>query len=321
MSTQYTHYGLIFTAQDVENAKTHRDQTPYADAWAQFEAIPSSLHFQNDVLVDKCIYNALRWRLLGDVDSGALALENFSAACDIVGAQPSFYFIWVKMWFGLIQAYECLRDHPAYDPLLQSTLSDAAFQWVGVFSPMPEYDPTTQSMAWQYAVRMAIGVALENTALVESTAARVRALIETIHPAGFIPSVISQRPNDLSNFDDTLKTIHGLALAAEVAAHVGIDLWGHQKRAVSLMTAAFYPLYYFYYPEKWKWGEGLTLETVQGMFRSHAGFLELINRRRPNVRAVNMILTELRPVIDLTGGGALTLTHQPLPSKKRGFFG
>nr|MCU0476272.1 hypothetical protein [Anaerolineae bacterium] len=109
---------------------------------------------------------------------------------------------------------------------------------------------------------------------------------------------------------------------AEVAAHAGIDLWGYELRSVSLMTAAFYPLYYYYYPEKWKWAEGISIDAAQQMFRQNAAFLEIINRRRPNVHAINLIVDELRPIIDPLGGGAVTLTHHPAPPpKRRGWFG
>jgi len=320
MITNYTHFGLIFTAQDVKNAQISRDQAPYAAAWAQFEAMQVSPELQNTP-AGACVYDALRWRLLGDVEAGVRALGALVLLWEFVSTESTPYVNWLKTWLGTVQAYECLRDHPAYESNLHRRLYEAASQWAGVLTPQPSEESIPQNNAWLCAVRMAVGVALDDSALVESTVAEVRAIIDSIHPAGFIPRVINPKPTDPTNFLDSLQTIHGLTLATEIAAHAGIDLWGHQKRSVSLMTAAFYPLYYYYYPEKWKWGEGLTFEQSQGAIKSAAGYLEIVNRRRPNVHAVKMILAELRPVMDLTCGGALTLTHQPSRPQKRGWFG
>ncbi len=316
MITQYTHYGLIFTAQDVTNAQTHRAQAPYAGAWAQFESLSTDTHTLS-IPYQHSLYNALRWRLLNDVEAGARALESLPMVWEYLCFVPNPIDVWVLGRFGAIQTYECLRDHPAYEPKLHDPFKEMVYEWIREGFPTEQ---VTVKNAWWALVKMAAGVAFEDSELIETTAIEICGLIDTIHPAGYIPSVIQTKPDDTANFRYTVSTIHALTLAAEVALHVGIDLWAHQKRTVSLMTTAFYPLYYYYYPEKWKWAEGLTFEMAQGAIRQARGYLEIVNRRRPNVHAVNMILKELRPVINVSGGGALTLTHNPAPPPKRGWF-
>lgn len=307
MITEYTHFGLIFTAQDVLNAQTHRDEAPYKTAWEQFESIASDAAVQANIH-QRTLYNALRWRVLGDVQAGEAALIDFPVAWSDQNAAVSL------PTFGLIQAYESLRDHPAHRSALTALIHDALPHFAHA-----ETDDTV-TRAWKNALQMAVGVTLENSALIESAVYDVKTIIESIHPAGYIPSVIQARPDDPQNFSDTVQTVHALTLAAEVGAHIGIDLWTHEKRTVSLMTAAFYPLYYYYYPEKWKWAEGLLMMDSQPVIQAAAGYLELVNRRRQNVRAVNLILNDIRPILSLNGG-ATTLTHHPAPPpKRRGWF-
>ena len=67
-----------------------------------------------------------------------------------------------------------------------------------------------------------------------------------------------------------------LVLMAEAAAHCGVNLWAYNFRGVSVKTAALYPIYYFYTPEKWSWDEGITLDEAQALFRHYGGFLEIL---------------------------------------------
>lgn len=312
MITEYTHFGLIFTAQDVRNAQSHRAEEPYQTAWEKFRTTTG------EDIHTVTFYDALRWCIEPEEKRfgyGIDALRNFPVMLTELTALSDASVHILRKRFGAIQAYEMLRDHPSYTDKIAQIFQDALAQW-----ERPDIHDTVTS-AWDNAVKIAAGVALEDAALIDSAVEDVKAIIETIHPAGYIPSIIHARPDDIQNFADTVSAVHALTLAAEAASQVGIDLWAHEKRTVSLMTAAFYPLYYYYYPEKWKWVEGLTQDYSQQIIRSAAGYLEIINRRRPNVRAVNLILKEVRPVIDLTSGGAFTLTHHPAPPpKRRGWF-
>lgn len=317
---QYTHFGLIFTAQDVLTAQQQRDNPPYSGAWGRFDALRTDSALRADP-VAACVYDALRWRLSGDSEAGQRALEALPGLLDSAAEADCPYLDSLKRAFGLLHAYECLRDHPSHTVKHHADLHDSLYERVGALA-QPNFAPKPHESAWALAVRMATGVVLDREPIVQAAADALRETIESIHPAGYIPSIIEADTGDPASLLHTLQAVHGLTLAAEVAAHAGIDLWSHEKRSVSLMTAAFYPLYYYYYPEKWKWAEGIALDAGQQMFRQNAAFLEIINRRRQGVHAVNLILDELRPITDVLGGGALTLTHHPAPPpKRRGWFG
>jgi hypothetical protein len=83
------------------------------------------------------------------------------------------------------------------------------------------------------------------------------------------------------------------------------------------MTAAVYPIYYFYVTDKWTW-ELLTPAQVQAAFRRHGGYLEIVYQRA-QPRDFRPLLEDLRPIYDPFAGGVTTLTHG-LPLK-RGWFG
>jgi hypothetical protein len=318
---QYTPFGLIFGAQDVAAAQEHRDSAPYAGAWSKFDALLIDPHLRADPTA-ACAYDAFRWRLLGDAEAGSRALEAVIGLIDPDQAPEEHpYTETLKRIFGLLHAYTCLHDHPDHTAINHADLRDALYERVGIIA-QPVYDFGAHEAAWLLAVRMATGVVMGSRNILDEAVGELRRTIESIHPAGYLPSIIERESGNPNSLLHTLQAVHGLTLAAEVAAHAGIDLWGYELRSVSLMTAAFYPLYYYYYPEKWKWSEGITLDAAQQMFRQNAAFLEIINRRRPNVHAINLIVDELRPIIDPLGGGVVTLTHHPIPApKRRGWFG
>jgi hypothetical protein len=118
-----------------------------------------------------------------------------------------------------------------------------------------------------------------------------------------------------------LLSTQALILTAEAAAHAGTNLWDFQHRSISAMTPTPYLLYYYYYPEKWRWDVGLEGEDVKALYRRHAGFWEMAQHRAPN-RDRKILLDELRPIYDTWGGGLTTLTHcNETAPKRRGLFG
>ena len=171
-----------------------------------------------------------------------------------------------------------------------------------------------------------------------------RALIDLVQPHGYVRPLVEVR--DGQSLPRTLQFVQALVLAAEVGEYQGYHLWEYERRGVSVLTAALYPLYYYYYPEKWQWDaqpvlqqmtgkrpsrreraaqvlSDYTVDTVKDVFIENRSFLELVNRRtRGSVRAVTLILDEARPILDFVGGGPVTLTHGlPHAPKRRGLFG
>jgi hypothetical protein len=178
------------------------------------------------------------------------------------------------------------------------------------------------------ALNMAAGIVLEREPIFEAGAQVYRQTIDhSVRPEGFIPRAVQVAEGQ--GLAHQLLSVAALVLMAEMAQHVGVDLWRYSNRGVSVLTAATYPLYYYFYPEKWPWGteaeirEGHTAleqEYATGLFRQHGGFLEMLNGRYDKpLRAIRLILKDIRPVVDVYGGGLTTLTHG-LPERS-GLFG
>jgi hypothetical protein len=181
-------------------------------------------------------------------------------------------------------------------------------------------DPEARNVVetiWAALLSIAAGVVLERQPAFEAGAVIYRSVVDHgIRPEGYLPAVVEGD----DGFFNLLLAVKGLILMAEAARHVGVDLWGYHNRGVSAVTAGLYPLYFYFYPEKWPWGEPPALEAAQAFVREHAGVLEMLNRQigRPT-KAIDLILKDARPVFDAYGGGPTTLTHAPPP--RRGLFG
>jgi hypothetical protein len=109
--------------------------------------------------------------------------------------------------------------------------------------------------------------------------------------------------------------VEALTLMAEAAEHVGVDLWGYSFRGVSVMTAFSYIMYYYFFPDKWRWDVNITNEP----FREYGGFLELVNYHA-YPKDLKPLLDDLRPIYDPPGGGLTTLSHG-IVRKRGGLLG
>ncbi len=297
----WQHYGLTFAPDAVNIARTHRSRPPYQAAWVQLEGT-RPIHSLSDAVQ----WAGLRWRFLADSTTDAAIADLTQLLHDRpeADAQTTLYHL-----LTLAQAIELLRDHPS---LHETQCSD----WLTVFGAqvntltgraLPEY-----AAPWYTALILAAGAILEDSQHLETGAAAYRQQIEALHPTGYVPTLVEGG----SGFAQTVQYTAGLVLSAEIAQHVGLDLWAYANRGVSVVTAGLYPLYYFYYPEQWPWHEGLTEADTQGALRHHAGYLEMLNAQigRPT-RALDLVLDELRPIYDPVGGGLVTLTHGVMRSQ------
>jgi hypothetical protein len=328
--------GLIFTDEHVRAAQAQQSERPFSAAWDAFKSSNTDPEISAGP-VFKTTGEALKWRLLGDTDAGTRAVEAllefaYSAAdADIAVFQQAF---------ASAQAIACLLDHPAMTDAARTQILDA---WAENAANLNAGD-AVHLRAWSVLIELCAGILLEQPDRAEMAAAGFRALIDIVQPHGYVGALVDVR--DGETLPRTLQFIQGLVLAAEVGAHHGFELWEYERRGVSVMTAALYPLYYYYYPEKWLWDakaappqvtgkrpnrreraaqilSDYTVETVKPLFIEHGTFLELVNRRaQGSVRAVTLILDELRPITNLLGGGPVTLTHGlPQAAKRRGLFG
>ncbi|MGQ9888577.1 MAG: alginate lyase family protein [Aggregatilineales bacterium] len=298
------HYGLYFTEAHVQQAREQQARPPLAAAWARLRG---SQPLERLALALRL---GLRWRCDGDAAAGqraaALLAEGLlptGASCDDLAAATA-----------AVQCFELARSHPDTTPRpwlegLRAYLADVERQ------PPASY----VEALWRITLGIAAAVALEDEARFAAAAEAFRAVVaHDIHPEGYLPKVVEAKAGH--TLEGMLRAAQALVLAAEAAAHAGQDLWACAVRGVSVMTPIPYLLYYYYYPDRWRWGAPVSVDQGQALYRAHAGFWEMA-RRRSSLRDLGPFLDELRPVDDPLGGGLTTLTHgADAPRQRRGLF-
>jgi len=203
----------------------------------------------------------------------------------------------------LAQTFEMVRDgigHTASERFLD--------RWWGLVSTLSAVSAEAAyvEQLWLGLLTLVAGIVTEQGESVEQGADVFRRVIaQDISPRGQIEPAVAGE--DGGSMRRTLLAVNALVLMAEAASHVGVDLWSCEVRGVSIMTAALYPIYYFYVTDKWTW-DALTPLQVQGIFRRHGGYLEIVNRRA-QPRDFKPLLEDLRPIYDPWAGGLTTLTH------------
>jgi len=303
---QPTHYALYYSAEQAANAQKNAKRAPFKSAFEKLQRItPLDLS-------EAAVVYSQQWRITEDKaaaqKAAALLPDLLNAPLNDNVQRSAAAFV------ALIQAFESLRGEvlPAADTV---RITDALRDRIHAINQQPPADYAAE--AWRALANTAAGVALVDEGLfARGTDAYRAAINDDIHPDGYLPKVV-EKPN---GYFDTLLSVQALTLNAQAARHAGVDLWHYNNRGVSIVTAALYPLYYYFYPEKWKWGEPLTLEEVQPHFAAHGAYLEMLNLHigRPT-KAIDLILNDQRPLFDTFGGGMTTLTHAPM--LRRGLFG
>lgn len=316
--TTLEHYGLYFSESQVTTARSEAQRPPFQQAWERLDA---PIDPTTD-LFEQALIHALRWRFQERIGEGATAISVYRRAIQQSLDETPLMEGCVTT-IALAQLFELLRDHPQALKTLRNDSLDLFTQRAAQVEAVLHQDDAQGTAylerIWASLLLMAVGVVGENIEHRERAAAVYRQIIDQdIRPAGFIPQVVEGK--DGGSLLRMLIALKGLTLLAEAGQHSGLDLWSHNNRGVSLVTAALYPLYYYYYPEKWQWDAELDPEAVKADFRAHAGYLEPLNRHigRPT-KAIDLILSEIRPVFDPYGGGLLTLSHG-VP-QRRGLFG
>lgn len=327
--------GLVFAYEDIQTARLHRDHPPFTAAWAALENLAENELIRNDSLMVSTA-QSIHARLFDAADSAEKAIAGLSALP--APTESGSPVDTACRAFGHAQALACLHGFAAPDQW-SSLVEGWLTRLNGVDVRLSE---APHERAWSILLTLCSGALLDDQARLDSGAESFRGLVNMIHAHGFVTEVVEGK--DGGSLTRTLQFVQALILAAEVGAHEGLDLWGYEQRGVSVMTAALYPLYYYFYPESWPWEAAIdprkltrraqralaaqvpdaqVLESTRALFARYGSFLELVNRRTGKpVQAVTLVLDELRPIIDLFGGGPVTLTHAaPPPPKRKGFFG
>lgn len=306
------HYGLFFSPQQAQRARQHERRVPLREAWARLRGPAPT-----DPLA-RAQWAGLRYRLEDDPAPAAPLLSTLADLPHRRDSLPGYPDSAPALVAA--QCVELLRDHPELPPATLNAALDALAQRAAELDSLPADAPPLEAL-WRMAFNAGAGVALADEARLQAAAAAYRQTVDRhIHPEGYLPGLVAGE--DHASLERQLMATQALTLTAEIAEHAGLDLWRYHLRGVSALTAVTYPLYYYFYPEKWPWSgdESLSLETTQPLFQARAGYLEMAaNRYERPLRAIQMILDESRPVVDVLGGGLPTLTHAP--PQRRGLFG
>ncbi len=300
-----SHYGLYFTEAQVQQARQQRRHEPQKSAWMLLEQ-------ESAGGLAAIQWGGLRYRFNDDQAAGeqaALALAEVEPGQGVERLDT--------LMAALVQAhsFEMLRDHPAGTPAQQARWMQAFAELTAAVQQAQD-DLSPLERLWADALYLAAGIVLEREDWFKRGADGYRQTIDqAIRPEGYLPQAVEGR--DGGSLYRQLLSIKALALSAEMAAHVGLNLWNYAARGVSVRTACAYLLYYYYYPDKWRWDDHMEEEAPR-LFRQHGGFWEMLNYRAP-LKNAGAMLDELRPVYDLTGGGLTTLSHGP--AVRRGLFG
>lgn len=314
------HYALVFTEVQGRRAREQRDAEPLRSAWAALRRRrPTStlLRAQQD---------ALLYRLAADEDAGARALRSLPAAATEdagVGRLAQIVALLLQA-----QCHELLHDHPAFERRA-AWLKDYAER---VRAHLRAEDGLLHvERMWLNTLRLASAIVLEDERRFAMACDLFRDCVrQDLHFDGYIRAAAQGRRG--GSLGRMLLTAQALALCAEAATLAGEPLWDFAARGVSALTPAPYLLYYYWYPEKWRW-DGVAddgglppegdhappAEEARRLYRRHAGLWELAQARSPSPDR-QLLLAELRPVFDEWGGGPLTLTHaipEPAPGHAR----
>lgn len=299
------HYGLFFSADQVKAARKLRDQPPYREAWAM-------LLERRQQGAAAAQWAGFRFRFNDDHPAGAEGIKSL-IQCFSDGFDPEATFMQaLEETMTLLHAFEMLRLHPAFEVGQQARCIGFVVERFEYLTSL-DYQPSYVESVWLALLYVVTGIVLEREDIFSAgVAVYERVVREDIHPQGYIAKAVEQ--GDGGGLLRQILTVEALVLMAEAAAHVGVDLWAYNYRQVSVVTAASYLLYYYFFPEKWRWDADVSNE----VYHKRNGFFELVNRH-VTLHDLQPILDELRPVYDPPGGGLTTLSHGV--ARRRGLFG
>jgi hypothetical protein len=299
----YLHYGLYFTAEHVNQAYIGHN---YAKAaWDYLnQARP-------DLPLSALILNGLRYRFSDDQASGEEAITALSKGTGLSFARAGSYFEAVATGVTLAHACELVRHHPGAVEWLNRWRRD----YLGLCDELnhPLVNAGLVEHLWLGLLNLVSGIVLEADDRFETGTAIYRQAIQNeIRPEGYLPRAVEG--GDGGSLYRELLSVAALALMAESAAHVGVNLWDYNSRGISVNTACAYLIYYYYYPEQWRW-DTVAEQDARALYKAYGGFFEMLNRRtRP--KDLKLLLDDLRPFFNAAGGGLTTLTHGVGSGKK-----
>ena len=289
---------LFFSHDDLTLARENADREPVQSALAMLDSSPEEPLARAQILALRNVWH-------NDAKDGENALAILRA---IEAGDSGLRALQVAL--GKLSALAMLRDVAGCDEAIDNAISH-----------LPQADEDDALCGyWAAAVGMAVGCLQDGESdILAAAEVYRRAIDEHVHPEGYIRGIVDMEHggDGRHSYSRQLSATCALALIAEMTGRRGHDLWSHEKRAVSIHTAAAYTHYYYFYPERWRWGDGLTREHTSTAMRNEGAFFELVNRRQPP-RGIDALFAERRPMFCAHGGGLTTLTHgAPRPQRRR----
>lgn len=238
---------------------------------------------------------------------------------------------WLDLWCTLAQVdaladFSAVHAKPlraallAHVPAVAHKLQDGLNAWqasIGkaAFISIPDAEALTLSLRWMHLGACLAALGADD--LLDPVQALYQQVIDQhVHPEGYLRPLVENK--QAGTFERLYEGIRALALTAIVAQGAGRDLWRYENRGVAVTTAVAYMVYYYFYPEKWRWEAQLDAEQVKARYHQRGAYFDLTNARTI-LRNMAPLLAELRPCCDLTGGGYATLlcaSKAPTPAKK-----
>lgn len=333
MSWMPHNIGLYADTTLLEEARAGRAQAPVLWGWLFLTAaagtplrevsapVPGNRKATEPILRrvlnahEQALLDAFAWRYADDAAAGANAVAVLQTGFGFT--QHTAPLAEVQELVSAAQMMSLVQDHPAFVPF--------ANEWRSAFhehvAALLAVEPSqVDLLAWKNLLAIVAGIVLHDETLFRHGTDGVQAMIHTIHPEGYIAQSVQSA--DIATFERVMTIVSALVLSAEAATRAGVALWDYENRGVSIMTTVAYIVYYYYYPEKWKWATGITAEMAKEAFITHGAFLE-IAEQHTSLPGSALILGELRPMFSLADGGATTLSHAgaPIPPRrKRGWL-
>lgn len=309
MTFKPAHYGLFFGIDHIKAAQTHRETAPLKAAWERLAA-----PLPDDPLLAALGYG-YRYRFSVDQAAGEQAVAHLLQS----GAADETRLEALRRTVAILQIVELLRDHPAFDPAWMTRLTHQVNRLLAEPS-----NPANDAHLWETTLRVTAGVALENETLFNGGLAHFRQFIDSgeIHPEGYLKRITVGKTH--RTLERQLDLVAALTLAAEAATLAGVNLWQYENRGTGIPTAAAYLVYYYFYPEQWRWDDPgvYTPDITRALFAENGAFLEIVAlyTRPTALRGITLLLNEQRPMISRYGG-MTTLSHAKAQiPERRGWF-
>ncbi|MEP6988719.1 MAG: alginate lyase family protein [Chloroflexota bacterium] len=308
----FQHCGLYFTPDHIQAAHENINREPIQAAWVFLSTQSLNDNVMND---SELILHAYRYKLSSNHDSGDQVVRALQSGYGLDIHAYTNYFDALVTGVTLAHAAELVRDHANFVSGFAAWQSDYA-NFVDQLQHTPE-SSTILDHVWLGFLNLVSGIVLDADDRFDAGCEVFRQTIAEVRPEGYLVAAVEAEGQDSINRQ--FFAVAALVCMAEAASHVGVDLWGYNYRGISVITAAAYITYYYYYPTQWHWG-AIAEEPAKALFSDHGSFLEMVyHYTRPG--DLKLLLNEQRPLFNAALGGLTTLTHAVPAKERRGLFG